>query len=72
LVFASSAFVPVQTMPGWLQAWANHQPVSIAVNATRALFSDQPAWHWVWQLLVWILGILVIFVPLAVRQYKKL
>jgi ABC-2 type transport system permease protein len=72
LVFASSAFVPVQSMPGWLQAWANHQPVSIAVNAARALFSGQPAWHWVWQLLVWVAIILVIFVPLSVRQYRKM
>ena len=71
LVFASSAFVPVKTMPGWLQAWANHQPVSIAVNSARALFSGQPAWHWVWQLLIWIVAILAIFIPLAVRQYRK-
>jgi ABC transporter DrrB family efflux protein len=71
LVFASSAFVPVQTMPGWLQAWANHQPVSIAVDSARALFSAQPAWHYVWQLLAWVAGILLIFIPLAVRQYRK-
>ena len=37
LVFASSAFVPVSTMPGWLQPWAENQPVSVVVNAARAL-----------------------------------
>src|SRR5262249_3342578 len=37
LTFASSAFVPVSNMPGWLQTFANHQPVTIVVNAARAL-----------------------------------
>lgn len=72
LVFASSAFVPVASMPGWLQAWANHQPVSIAVNSARALFSGQPAWHFVWQLLAWAVAILVVFVPLSVWQYRRM
>jgi ABC transporter DrrB family efflux protein len=72
LVFASSAFVPVQSMPGWLQAFATYQPVSVAVNAVRALCSGQAAWHWVWQLLIWIVAILVIFIPLTVRQYKNM
>ena len=43
LVFASSAFVPVQTMPGWLQPWAEHQPVSVVCNAARALTLGRPA-----------------------------
>ena len=42
LTFASSAFVPLQSMPGWLQAWARHQPVSIVVNAARDLMSGTP------------------------------
>jgi len=71
LVFASSAFVPVASMPSWLQGWANHQPVSIAVNSARALFNGMPAWHYVWQLLIWVAGILMVFVPLAVRQYRR-
>jgi ABC-2 type transport system permease protein/oleandomycin transport system permease protein len=72
LVFASSAFVPVASMPGWLQVWAEHQPVSIAVDAARALFSGQPAWHFVWQLLAWVAGILLVFVPLSVRAYWRM
>ena len=42
LVFASSAFVPLDTMPGWLQAFAEHQPVTVAVNAVRALVLGGP------------------------------
>jgi ABC-2 type transport system permease protein/oleandomycin transport system permease protein len=42
LTFASSAFVPLQSMPGWLQAFAAHQPVSIVVNAVRDLMSGSP------------------------------
>jgi len=71
-VFASSAFVPVASMPSWLQGWARHQPVSLAVNSARALFNDLPAWHYIWQLLIWVLGILVIFIPLAVRAYRRM
>jgi len=71
LVFASSAFVPVETMPGWLQAFANVQPVSVTVDAVRALASGAPAEHWVWQSLVWIAGFLVVFAVLAVRQYRR-
>lgn len=71
LVFASSAFVPVQTMPTWLQGFATHQPVSLAVTACRALFNNQPAWGYVWQLLIWIVAICVIFIPLAVRAYRR-
>ena len=42
LTFASSAFVPLQSMPGWLQGFAQHQPVSIVVNAARDLMSGVP------------------------------
>jgi ABC-2 type transport system permease protein/oleandomycin transport system permease protein len=42
LTFASSAFVPLQSMPGWLQAFAQHQPVTIVVNAARDLMSGTP------------------------------
>ncbi len=71
LVFASSAFVPVHSMPGWLQAFANVQPVSVTVDATRALVTGGPVEHWLWQSLVWAVGILVLFALLAVRQYRK-
>jgi ABC transporter DrrB family efflux protein len=72
LVFASSAFVPVRTMPGWLQAFASVQPVSVTVDAVRALSEGGPTLHWFWQSLAWTAGILLVFVPLAVRQYRRL
>jgi ABC-2 type transport system permease protein/oleandomycin transport system permease protein len=72
LVFASSAFVPVGSMPGWLQAFANVQPVSVSVNSVRALLSGGPVEHALWQSLVWALGILVVFAYAGVRQYRKI
>jgi ABC-2 type transport system permease protein len=70
LVFASSAFVPVETMPGWLQAFANVQPISVTVNAVRALTLGGSL-ESVWQALLWIAGILAVFMPLAVAQYRR-
>ena len=72
LAFASSAFVPVETMPEWLQAFAAHQPVTAAVDATRALLLDQPATGAVLISLLWSLGLLILFVPLAVARYSRL
>ena len=75
LVFASSAFVPVQTMPAWLQTFAEVQPISVTVNAVRYLTSGGAAPGTesaaVWQSLLWMLAILLVFVPLAVRQYRR-
>ncbi len=71
LVFASSAFVPVETMPGWLQAFAANQPVSVTVDAARALMTGGPTTAAVLQSLAWTVGILVVFAPLAVRRYRR-
>jgi ABC transporter DrrB family efflux protein len=71
LVFASSAIVPVATMPSWLQPFARHQPVSITINAVRALLQGEPTHHWVWQSLAWSTGILVVFFTIAVRLYRN-
>lgn len=71
LVFASSAFVPTAAMPDWLQVFANHQPLSAAVNAVRALVLGGP---WVEKVLIslaWTFGILMVAVPLAVRRYRR-
>jgi ABC-2 type transport system permease protein/oleandomycin transport system permease protein len=72
LVFASSAFVPVQSMPGWLQGFANVQPVSVTVNATRALTQGGPIYHWLWQMVLWTILILAVFIPLAVSRYRRI
>jgi ABC transporter DrrB family efflux protein len=72
LVFASSAFVPVGTMPGWLQAFANHQPVSATATAVRALtIGGQPTAGHVWAAVAWCAGILAVFAPIAVRLYRR-
>jgi ABC-2 type transport system ATP-binding protein len=71
LVFASSAIVPVATMPSWLQPFARHQPVSVTINAVRALMQGEPTHHWVWQCLAWSAGILIVFFALAVRLYRN-
>jgi ABC transporter DrrB family efflux protein len=71
LVFASSAFVRVETMPGWLQAFAEHQPVSVTASAVRALVLGGPTASYVMQSLAWGLGILVVFAPLAVQRYRR-
>jgi len=81
LVFASSAFVPVSQMPGWLQVFAAHQPVSVTASAVRGLFVGPEAAHlltpgtsttsFVLQSILWAIGIIVVFGPLAVRRYRK-
>ena len=71
LVFASSAFVPVESMPGWLQAFAEHQPVSVTASAVRALTLGGPAASDVWQSVAWCVGILAVFGPIAVRLYRR-
>lgn len=71
LVFTSSAFVPVESMPSWLQGWAEHQPVSAAVDAVRALVLGGPALSPVLQSLAWSAGLLVVFAALATRAYRR-
>ncbi len=71
LVFASAAFVPVASMPGWLQAFANNQPVSITVEMARGLLMGQGAGHLLWQSVVWSLGIFTVFMVIAVRVYGR-
>ncbi len=71
LVFASSAFVPVSSMPGWLQAFAKHQPVSATVDAVRALMIGGPTTTAVLKSLAWCFGIIAVFAPIAVRRYRR-
>ena len=71
LVFASSAFVPVNSMPGWLQPFADHQPVSVTASAARALTLGTPVTSYLIQSIAWIAGILLVFVPLAVWRYRR-
>jgi ABC transporter DrrB family efflux protein len=72
LTFASSAFVPVASMPGWLQAFAEVNPITVNVDALRALVLGGPTATPVLQALAWIAGITVVFWVLAVRQYRRI
>ena len=71
LVFASSAFIPVSTMPGWLQVFARNQPVSVTASAVRALMLGGPTTSHVLRCLAWCAAILIVFAPLAVRRYRR-
>ncbi len=71
LTFVSSAFVQISTMPGWMQAFANNQPVTLVINTMRSLALGGPLNPSLWQALLWLAGILVVFAPLAVRAYRR-
>jgi ABC-2 type transport system permease protein len=81
LTFASSAFVPISTMPGWLQAWAKVNPISIWTNTLRTLvlgsgpqvqaLTGGSLTKLAAESLLWIAGILAVFVPLSIRIYRK-
>jgi ABC transporter DrrB family efflux protein len=70
-VLASSVFVPVQNMPGWLQAFARNQPVSVTVDAVRGLAEGGPIGSFAWQAAVWITGFVVVFGGLAIALYRR-
>jgi ABC-2 type transport system permease protein/oleandomycin transport system permease protein len=71
LVFASTAFVPLATMPGWLQAYNKVQPVSVTVAATRALALGGPTAGHVFGAVACSLAIVAVFAPLAVARYRR-
>ncbi|MHB8293338.1 MAG: ABC transporter permease [Acidimicrobiales bacterium] len=78
LTFASSAFVPVATMPGWLRGFAGNQPVSVVIDAARALMDGRNAavlagsttTALTLEALAWCIGLLVVLAPLAVWRYR--
>jgi ABC-2 type transport system permease protein/oleandomycin transport system permease protein len=71
LTFLSSAFVPIHTMPGWLQAFAHNQPVTYVVDTLRALALGGPVEASLWKSLAWLAGIVLVFAPLSVRAYRR-
>jgi ABC transporter DrrB family efflux protein len=71
LTFLSSAFVPIDTMPGWLQAFANNQPVTYVVDTMRALALGGPVAANLWKSIAWLAAIFIVFAPLAVRAYRR-
>ncbi len=79
LVFASSVFVPTGSMPDWLRIFADNQPITVVANAVRSLMIPEEALGFfgldqgqlILQSLAWIVGIVVIFGYVSVRQYKR-
>ena len=71
LTFVSSAFVPISTMPGWLQAFASNQPVTYVVDTMRALALGGPIEANLLKSIAWLAGIFIVFGPLAVRAYRR-
>ncbi len=79
LTFVSSAFVPVESMPGWLQAFARNQPLSDLVNAVRAfsvgdhaerVLGHAPGYFAV-RTVLWCILFIAVFAPLAARRYQR-
>ncbi|MFZ4516867.1 MAG: ABC transporter permease [Microthrixaceae bacterium] len=72
LTFLSSVFVPVATMPGWLQPIARNNPVTLVANLLRELsIIGRPAAGTVLPVVLWIVGLTAVFAPLAVNRYRK-
>jgi ABC-2 type transport system permease protein len=71
LPFVSSAFVPTDTMPGPVRAFAEHQPVTSIVNAIRDLMTSQPIGGDLWIALAWCVGILLVAYALAMAVYRR-
>ena len=72
LVFASSIFVPTDTMPGWLEAFAEANPISLAANAVRELSTGVDPGNDLWLTVLWCVGIVALFRPLAVWRFRRL
>jgi ABC-2 type transport system permease protein len=71
LPFISSAFVPTDTMPGPVRAFAENQPVTSIVNAIRDLFTQQSLGSDIWIALAWCVGILIVAYVFAIRTYRR-
>ncbi|MBB1029552.1 ABC transporter permease [Dietzia sp. SLG310A2-38A2] len=71
LPFISSAFVPTDTMPGPVRAFADHQPVTYIVNAIRDLFAQQPVGTDIWIAIAWCVGILIAAYTVAMVTYRR-
>ncbi len=71
LTFGTNMIVPTESLPGWLQAWVNVNPVTHAVDACRGLLVGGPVAGPAAATLLWSAGLLVVFGPLAVYVYRR-
>ena len=71
LTFASSAFVPTSSMPGWLQTFAVNQPITQVIEAIRALVIGQPIGNHGWMAVLWSVGLLIVAIPIASWAFRR-
>ncbi|GAA4872642.1 ABC transporter permease [Saccharopolyspora cebuensis] len=71
LAFLSSAFVPAESMPGWLAVWSENQPVTVVIDAVRGLLNGDVGVDVALHPVLWCLGILAVFVPLSVSTFGR-
>ncbi len=71
LMLASTAFAPAESMPGWLQPFAEYQPISVASDAVRGLCNGTASGTDIGLALAWTVGLLAVFMPLSVRLYRN-
>src|SRR3954447_5783848 len=71
ITFISSAFVPVESMPAGLRQFAEVNPITVVVDAMRALWLGAPAGDAVWGAVAWSLALTAVFAPLAVAKYRR-
>jgi ABC-2 type transport system permease protein/oleandomycin transport system permease protein len=71
LTFASSAFVPVASMPGWLQTFAKVNPFTVMTDAMRGLWLGADTGNAVWAAVAWSVGVAVVFSTLAINSYRR-
>jgi oleandomycin transport system permease protein len=71
LTFASSAFAQPETMPGWLEAFVNVNPLTSVIDATRGLMLGGPVAEPVTESLIWLAAITAVFAPLAIARYRR-
>ncbi|MET7671354.1 ABC transporter permease [Micromonospora luteifusca] len=71
LAFGTDMVAPVDTMPGWLQAWVRVNPVTDVMDASRGLLTGGPVADALLRTLIWSAGLLVVFVPAAIWAYRR-
>jgi ABC transporter DrrB family efflux protein len=71
LTFASSAYANPETMPGWLQAFVNANPITSVIDAARGLMLGGPVTEPLTESVIWMAVITAVFAPLAIRRYRR-
>ena len=71
LTFGSNVFVQTDDLPGWMQGFVDVNPLTHLVDSMRGLFLGTPVGHHVWWTLAWCVGLVAVFMPLALRAYRR-